>query len=60
MRYAPGDPRRGDRCAPTRQQLVAETDQTYWQTMTLRDQVPLAARNRAQLQALVRDLDNKY
>ncbi len=43
----------------TRQQLVAETDQTYWQTVALGDQVTLAAGNRTQLQALVRDLDNK-
>ncbi len=44
----------------TRQQLVAETDQTYWQTVALRDQVTLAEGNRAQLLALVRDLDNKF
>ena len=44
----------------TRQQLVAETDQTYWQTVALRDQVALAEGNRAQLQGLVRDLDNKF
>lgn len=44
----------------TRQQLVAETDQTYWRTVALRNQVTLAGRNRAQLQALVRDLDNKF
>ncbi|WP_375417159.1 TolC family protein [uncultured Hymenobacter sp.] len=44
----------------TRQQLVAETDQMYWRTVALRDQVTLAGRNRAQLQALVRDLDNKF
>jgi len=43
----------------TRQQLVTETDQTYWQTVALRDQVTLAERNCAQLLALVRDLDNK-
>ncbi|MFD2574569.1 TolC family protein [Spirosoma soli] len=43
----------------TRQQVVAQTDQTYWQTVALRDQVTLAEGNRAQLQALVRDLDNK-
>lgn len=43
----------------TRQQLVAQTDQTYWQTVALREQVTLAEGNRAQLQALVRDLDNK-
>jgi outer membrane protein TolC len=39
----------------TRQQLVTETDQIYWQTVALRDQVTLAERNCA----LVRDLDNK-
>jgi outer membrane protein TolC len=44
----------------TRQRLVAETDQTYWQTVALRDQVMLAESNRAQLLALVHDLDNKY
>ncbi|MEJ7665076.1 MAG: TolC family protein [Hymenobacter sp.] len=44
----------------TRQQLVVETDQTYWQAVALRDQVVLAQGNRAQLQALVRDLDNKF
>ena len=43
----------------TRQQLVAETDQTYWQTVALRDQVTLAEGNRAQLLALERDLNNK-
>ncbi|WP_223649549.1 TolC family protein [Hymenobacter psoromatis] len=44
----------------TRQELIVETDQTYWQAVALREQVALAAGNRAQLQALVRDLDNKY
>jgi len=44
----------------TRQQLVVETDQTYWQAVALRDQVALAEGNRAQLQVLVRDLDNKF
>jgi len=44
----------------TRQQLVAETDRTYWQTVALGDQVKLAEGNRAQLQALERDLNNKY
>ena len=44
----------------TRQQLVAQTDQTYWQAVALRDQVGLALNDRAQLQALARDLDNKY
>lgn len=43
----------------TRQQLVAETDQAYWQTVALGDQVTLAESNRAQLQALARDLNNK-
>ena len=33
----------------TRQQLVAETDQTYWQTVALGDQVRLAEGNRTQL-----------
>ncbi|UOG73350.1 TolC family protein [Hymenobacter tibetensis] len=44
----------------TRQQQLTETDQTYWQTVALRDHVMLAERNRTQLQALVRDVDNKY
>ncbi|AMJ67750.1 hypothetical protein AXW84_21745 [Hymenobacter sp. PAMC 26628] len=50
----------GEEVQATRQQLVAETDQTYWQAVALRDQITLAERNRAQLQALVRDLDNKF
>ncbi len=43
----------------TRQQLVAETDRTYWQTVALADRAKLAEGDRAQLQGLVRDLDNK-
>ena len=44
----------------TRQQLVAETDQTYWQTVALREQVTLAEGNRAQLLGLTRELSNRY
>ncbi|OGX82121.1 TolC family protein [Hymenobacter coccineus] len=44
----------------TRQQLVAEIDQTYWQTVALGDQVKLAEGNRTQLLALERDLNNKF
>ena len=43
----------------TRQQLVVETDQAYWQTVALREQVVLAERNCAQLQVLARDLTTK-
>ncbi|MBC6611116.1 TolC family protein [Hymenobacter sp. BT507] len=50
----------GEDVRAARQQLVAETDQTYWQAIALREQVGLAERNRLQLQALVRDLDHKY
>ncbi len=44
----------------SRQQLVVETDQTYWQTVALHEQVALAEGNCAQLLALARDLDNKF
>ena len=50
----------GEDTQATRQQLVAQTDQTYWQTVALRDQVGLALNDRAQLQALARDLNNKF
>ena len=50
----------GEETQATRQQLVAQTDQSYWQTVALRDQMGLALNDRAQLQALARDLANKF
>ena len=43
----------------TRQQLVVETDQAYWQTVALHEQVVLSERNCAQLQVFARDLTTK-